>query len=92
MAECSKGTNSSHGEYSHKYNENQYHSTTPCAPPYPSDCPLLKQRRTHLLHTALSSPHTRQEHTFVRAEKWPLLVTDRSSTGHLYQPVLVATL
>lgn len=69
MAECSKGTNSSHGEYSHKYSENQYHSTTPCAPPYPSDRPLLKQRRTHLLHTALSSPHTRQEHTFVRDEK-----------------------
>lgn len=61
-------------------------------PPCPSGLPFLRPRRTHLLHTAPSSPHTHLGCTLVRDEKGPLLVTDRSSTGHLSQPVLVATL
>lgn len=63
MAECSKGTNSSHGEYSHKYNENQYHSTTPCTPTL-SIRPPPSQTETDApsAHSALLSSHPPGEH------------------------------
>ena len=51
-------------------------------PPCPSGLPFLRPRRRHLPHTAHPSPHTRQEHTFVRAEKWPVLVATLTTTGH----------
>ena len=79
MAECSKGTNSPHGKYSHKYSENQYHSTTPCAPRCPSDRSLLRQRRTHLLHSTLLSPHPPGAH----------LREGRKVTSTGYSPLLI---
>ena len=80
MAECSKGTNSSHGEYSHKYSENQYHSTTPCAPPCPSDQPP-SQAETDAppAHSTLLSPHPPGAH----------LREGRKVTSTGYSPLLI---
>ena len=79
-------------QISHKYSENQYQSTTPCAPRCPSDRSLLRQRRTHLLHSTLLSPHPPGAHlregrkvtsTGLRAEQyWSLLEPYIASLPH----------